>query len=141
MEVVRCNPANTVSFDVSAENISPKRKYPRIGTVRFITEEGKNIGSGCYKKYDNDIVCLTYMYVEPSAEYDVEAIYNELYYIIEKDIVADGYKTIFVLCDKKNYNFYKKKGYEIGQERDKDKMAEIMGTYVIHDITVEKNIY
>ena len=140
ISVVYWNPMDTICFDVFGEGITPIRKFPRRSNVRFILQDGKVIGSGSYKKYEDSVVCLTYMYVEPSTEYDVKIVYNELYEVLEKDIIADGYKTIFVVCDEDESDFYKENGYIIGKERDTDKLIKVMGAGVIHDMTMEKNI-
>lgn len=130
------NPADTISF----ENINPTRKFPRRSTVRFIAQDGKAIGSGSYKKFDDKTDCLIYLWVEASDEYDEKTVYEGLYQVLEKDIIADGYKTIFVLCENDEHGFYHGKGYCVGRERDQDILTDLMGAEVIHDVTMEKNI-
>ena len=83
---------------------------------------------------------MTYLWVEPSDEYDEKTVYEELYQILEKDIIADGYKIIFALCDDAERDFYHDKGYRVGKERDQDTLTDLMGAEVIHDITMEKSI-
>ena len=140
INIVYWNPADTISFDVVAENINPIRKFPRRSTVRFIVQDGKAIGSGSYKKFEDKTACLTYLLVEPSDEYDEKTVYEELYQILEKDIIADGYKTIFALCENDERDFYHEKGYRLGKERDRDMLIDLMGAEVIHDVTMEKNV-
>jgi len=140
INIVYWNPADTISFDVVAENINPIRKFPRRSTVRFIVQDGKAIGSGSYKKFEDKTACLTYLWVEPSDEYDEKTVYEELYQILEKDIIADGYKTIFALCENDERDFYHEKGYRLGKERDRDMLIDLMGAEVIHDVTMEKNV-
>lgn len=115
IKVVHWNPADTISFDVIGGNITPKRKFPRRSTVRFVVQGGKAIGSGSYKKFDAETACLTYLWIEPSDEYDEKTVYEELYQVLEKDIIADGYKTIFTLCDNDERGFYYEKGYRVGK--------------------------
>lgn len=108
--------------------------------MRFVVQNGKAIGSGSYKKIDSETACLTYLWIEPSDEYDEKAVYEELYEVLEKDMIADGYRTIFTLCDNDEREFYHKKGYRVGKEYDQDVLTDLMGAEVIHDITMEKII-
>lgn len=140
IKITYWNPADTISFDVAPGNINPIRKFPRRSTVRFIVQDGKAIGSGNYKKFDDETACLTYLWVEPSDEYDEKTVYEELYQVLEKDIIADGYKIIFALCDVDERDFYRDKGYRVGKERDQDTLTDLMGAEVIHDVTMEKTI-
>lgn len=113
-------------------------EFPRKENVRFILRKGDTIGSGSYKKYDEGIACLTYLYVEPSEEYDEDAIYEELYKVLENDIIADGYKEIFLVGATEEIAFYQKMGYQIGKERDAEKLVRLLGANVIHEVTLEK---
>ena len=140
IKIVYWNPADTISFDVCGGNLTPLRKFPRRSTVRFVVQDEKAIGSGSYKKYDDETACLKYLWIEPSDEYDEKAVYEELYQVLEKDIIADGYKTIFTLCDNDEKDFYHEKDYRVGIERDQDVLTDLMGAEVIHDVTMEKNI-
>ena len=140
IKIVYWNPADTISFDVVPGNLTPIRKFPRRSTVRFVVQGDKTIGSGSYKKFDDETACLSYLWIEPSEEYDEKAVYKELYEVLEKDIVADGYKTIFTLCDNDEREFYHEKDYQVGKERDQDVLTDLMGAEVIHDVTMEKNI-
>ena len=140
IKVVYWNPADTISFDVNGENLTSTRKFPRRSTVRFVVQNGQAIGSGSYKKYDDKTACLKYLWVEPSAEYDEKIVYEELYHVLEKDMIADGYKVIFTVCDEEESVFYKKNGYSIAEERDADRLIDLLGADVIHDMTMEKII-
>lgn len=140
IKIVYWNPTDTLSFDVVSGELTPIRKFPRRSTVRFAVQNGKAIGSGSYKKFDSETACLTYLWIEPSDEYDEKAVYEELYEVLEKDIVADGCRTIFTLCDNDEREFYHKKGYRVGKEYDQDVLSDLMGAEVIHDITMEKII-
>lgn len=140
IKIVYWNPANTISFDVDSRDITPIRKFPRRSTVRFVVQDGKVIGSGSYRKFDNDTACLTYLWIEPSDEYDEKAVYEELYTVLEKDIIADGYRTIVALCDNDERDFYREKGYRVGKKCDQDVLTGLMGESVIHDVAMKKNI-
>ena len=115
-------------------------EFSRKGTVRFAHQNGKAIGSGSYKEYDEGVACLTYIYVEPSEEYDEDVIYEELYNVLEKDMIADGYKEILLVGAKEEIAFYQKMGYRIGEERDADKLENLLGADVIHEVTMEKTL-
>lgn len=140
IKVVRWNPADTISFDVSGGNMTPTRKFPRRSTERFVVQDDKAIGSGSYKKFDDETAFLTYLRIEPSDEYDEKMLYEELYQVLENDIIADGYKTIFTVCDKEESGFYEGNGYSIGKERNQDKLTVLMGVEVIHDVMMEKHL-
>lgn len=140
IQVVYWNPIDTISFDVNSEDLISPIKFPRKNTVRFVVHEGQAIGSGSYKKYDDNTACLTYLWIEPSEEYDEKAAYEELYRVLEKDMIADGYKTIFAVCDEEESSFYKNNGYIIAEERDADRIIDLLGADVIHDMTMEKII-
>lgn len=140
IKIVYWNPTDTISFDVVSGDLTPIRKFPRKSTVRFAVQNGKAIGSGSYKKFDSETACLTYLWIEPSDEYDEKTVYEELYEVLEKDIIADGYRTIFALCDNEERDFYHEKGYRVGKEHDQDVLTDLMGAEVIHDVTMEKNI-
>ena len=112
--------------------------FQRKDNVRFILRNGETIGSGSYKKYDEGIACLTYMYVEPSEEYNEDAVYEELYNVLESDIIADGYKEIFLVGANEEIALYQKMGYRVGEERDADKLERLLGADVIHEVTMEK---
>lgn len=140
IKIVYWNPTDTISFDVVSGELTPVRKFPRRSTVRFAVQNGKAIGSGSYKKFDSETACLTYLWIEPCDEYDEKAVYEELYEVLEKDIIADGYKTIFTVCDEEESGFYKKNGYAIAEERDADRLIDLLGADVIHDMTMEKVI-
>lgn len=140
IKVVYWNPTDTISFDVNGGNLASTRKFPRRSTVRFVVQNGQAIGSGSYKKYDDETACLKYLWVEPSAEYDEDTVYEELYRVLEKDMITDGYKSIFVVCDEEESSFYKENGYAIAEERDADRLIDLLGADVIHDMTMEKMI-
>lgn len=140
IKIVYWNPTDTISFDVVPGDLTPIRKFPRRSTVRFVVQDGEAIGSGSYKKFDTETACLLYLWIEPSDEYDEKTAYEELYEVLEKDIIADGYKTIFTLCDNDERGFYHEKGYQVGKERDQDVLTDLMGAEVIHDVAMEKNI-
>lgn len=140
IKIVYWNPTDTLSFDVVSGELTPLRKFPRRSTVRFAVQNGKTIGSGSYKKYDDETACLKYLWIEPSAEYDRDTVYEEMYCVLEKDIIADGYKFILVVCDEEESSFYKENGYAIAEERDTDRLKDLLGADVIHDMTMEKII-
>lgn len=115
-------------------------EFYREKTIRIVRFKGESIGSGGYKSYSKGVACLTYMYIEPSDEYDVQMIYEKLYSVLENDMIAAKFHTVFALCDKAELPFYVRHGYTQGKERCKEKLARIMGAYVIHDLTVQKKL-
>lgn len=74
-------------------------QFPRECNVRFVELNGVRIGSGSYKKYDEETAYMKYMYVEPSDGYDEYEVYQELYEVLEKDIIDDKYQRILVMTD------------------------------------------
>ena len=138
IHVTYWNPTETITFKFSGEE--NLRKFPRRSTVRFVIQKGKAIGSGAYKKYDDATAFFTYMYVKPSSKYDTKTVYDELYQVLEKDVLADGYKKIFVICEKSKRYFYEEKGYTIGRNLKSDKLIELMGAKVTFDFVMEKYI-
>lgn len=74
-------------------------QFPRVHNVRFVEKDGVRIGSGSYKKYDEEIAYIKYMYVEPSDSYDSYLVYQDLYEVLEKDIREDKYQRILVMTD------------------------------------------
>lgn len=103
-------------------------------------DNGKALGSGGFKKYDESSACLTYLYIEPSEEYKVDELYLELYQKLVNDIRETGLKSVFVLCENDQCEFYRGLGYYETEERDKEKLADLMVVYVTHDKTMIKDL-
>ncbi len=112
IDVIYWKPEDTYLFEVSAGN-DVKRRFPRRSTVRFIMEGKRVLGSGGYKKYDDSTAYLHYLYIEPSEEYDVAEAYRDLFRVLERDMINDGYKEILVLNDETSCeSFYFENGFQ-----------------------------
>lgn len=105
-------------------------KFPRKQNVRFVTNNGKSIGSGSFKRYNDEIAYLSYIYIVPSDEYSEAELYQELYEKLEKDLQADEYMKVLVLLeDEMELGFWLSKGfYETTMNVDKEKISKLDGS-------------
>lgn len=127
IDIIYWKPSDTYLFEVAREDEEPIRKFPRRSTVRFVMEKGQSIGSGGYKKYDEETAYIHYMYIEPNDETDIKPIYKELYYVLENDIKNADLKTIIVLTDSEDdVEFYCELGFVMcAIEFDREKITKM----------------
>ncbi|SDZ83694.1 hypothetical protein [Selenomonas ruminantium] len=133
------NPQNTLTFDIPGVGENKKRTFPRRGRARFVIQDGESIGSGGYIIHNETTACLTYIYVEPSDKYDEKEVYEELYQVLEDDIIKDGCKKIVTILYM-DYEFYKKKGYVKRKRHSMNKYIKRYWNCIIYNGIFEKNL-
>ena len=114
-----------------------KRKYPCRGNVRFVLDEGRDIGSGGFKKYNDEIAYLHYLHIET----EESGIYEELFEKIQSDIIRAGYKKIITLVGINKKVFYENQGFIVSTDKfDMDKINDLSGAIIDYTFVMEKSL-
>lgn len=108
--------------------------FPKRQNTRFVVKENKVVGSAGFKKYDDELACLQYIWLEVQCE----ELYAQLLNKIEEDAQKYGFKSIFVAINDNEKSFYNNLGYYEELMVNEDRLTELLGSHIDYDTVLIK---